>query len=626
MDWPDTRPPDTLIVNGDGHDAPERVHVTEELRAAEDRFAAAFYASPTAKAITTLDEGRYVEVNEAFEQQIGYSRTEIYGRTSLELSVWPTPSDRAAMIAALQRQSTIRVPHAQFRTKSGRLITTIYSATLVQFGGVPCVLADIVDVTAQQVAEHALRESEAKFRLLAETVVSCIFIYRQDGTLCYFNPQMETATGYSAEELRGMTVWDILHPDVRGLLRARAAARWRGEPVPDRYQLTILTKGGETRWVDFTARLIEFEREPAILGTAFDITETKRHEQRAQEYTATLQTLIANSPFGIMVGGKDHRITFCNPAFQRIFRYTEDEVLGKEPDDLVGLPGDPEAAELSRQVLGGQVVHATTIRRRKDGTKVNVEVHAIPLLAGDTFVGCFGIYQDITERVEAAAKVQALQTRLRRVQDEERAQVARELHDNIGQQLALLGLHLTALENEARDAAPSIISSLAAARRLNERIGAEAHHLSHRLHPSQLVHLSLPEALAGFCDEFGRLNDLDIDFQHHEVPDLSSEVTTCVFRVAQEAIRNAEKHSGCRRIRIELTVASGELRLRVSDTGRGFNPAIADGSSGLGLVSMKERVRAVGGELTIRSAVDQGTCVEVSIPLPQLAAADATVT
>jgi PAS domain S-box-containing protein len=585
------------------------------LRASEERFQTAFYSSPMAMAITTLAEGRYVDVNEAFERQMGYGRAELIGRTTLELNVWPSPAARAAMITRLQRERTLRDQNTQFRTKSGRLITTLYTVALISIAGQPCVLAAIEDITAQKQAEDALRASESKFRLLAETTLCGIFIYRRDGTFCYFNPQVEGFTGYSSQELRSMTVWDVIHPDFRDLTRTRAEARWRGEAVPVRYQFKLVTKDGEARWVDFTATPTVFDGEPAILGTAFDITASKRHEQEAKEHTAFLQALIANSPFGILVGGKDHRARFCNPAFARIFLYSEDEVVGKEPDELVGGAEDADAAEYSRRVMSGQTVHATALRRRKDGTKVNVDFHAMPLIVGDTFVGCVGIYQDITERVESEAKLGALRDRLTRVQDDERARIARELHDDLGQRLALLTIQLSELQQASLDVAPSLAEQLESSRKLSEEICVEANLLSHRLHPSRLAHIGLTNALSRLCDEFAQQGSMDIDFQHDEIPALPSEVTTCLYRVAQEAIRNAEKHSGGRQVRVELAAGSDSIRLCVSDSGRGFAATSAESSPGLGLVSMAERMRSVGGALSVQSEVNRGTHIEASIPL-----------
>src|SRR5262249_16385049 len=383
----------------------------------------------------------------------------------------------------------------QFRTRSGTLITTLYSAGLIVLDGTRCVLAAIADITAQKRAEDALRNSEAKFRMLAETTQAGIFIYQQHAGFIYHNPQLERVTGYSAEALRGMTIWSLLHPDDREALRARITGRMQGEQVSDRHQFRILTRSGELRWMDVAAQLIEYHGQPAIMGTGFDITDSKRIEQQEKEHTGLLQTLITNSPYGIMMGGNDHRIRFCNSAFERIFQYTENEVLGRDPDDLVGFAENTEAKDISARVLRGEVVHATGVRRRKDGSTVDVEFHAVPLLSNDEFIGCFGIYQDITERIQSEAKLRALRDRLTRVQDDERAHIARELHDDIGQRLALLASQLGQLRQEARRAAPALESQLEASLRLTEEICADTQRVSHRLHPTQLV-LGLTNALS----------------------------------------------------------------------------------------------------------------------------------
>jgi signal transduction histidine kinase len=218
--------------------------------------------------------------------------------------------------------------------------------------------------------------------------------------------------------------------------------------------------------------------------------------------------------------------------------------------------------------------------------------------------------------VESEAKLEILRNRLARVQDDERARIARELHDDLGQRLALLTIQLSELQQASLDVAPSLAEQLETARKLSEEICIEANLLSHRLHPSRLAHIGLTNAISRLCDEFAQQGIMDVDFQHDEIPDLPSEVTTCLYRVAQEAIRNAEKHSGSRRVRVELAARSDSIRLRVSDAGLGFAATSADCSTGLGLVSMAERLRSVGGALTVQSEVNRGTHIEASIPMP----------
>ena len=610
------------IVAGAARDVTDRVRSEQALKASEDRFAVAFYASPIAMAITAVADGRYVDVNEAFERQMGYTRAEICGRSSVELKVWPSPASRDAIIAALVAHKTVRDRPQEFRTKSGDLIATRYSAGLITLDGTRCVLAAIADVTAQRLAEDALRESEAKFRMLAETTQAGIFIYRRSGEFCYFNPQLARFSGYTEEELRRTPVWALVHPDHRDLVRDRILTRFDGGPVSERFQFQVITRSGGTRWLDVAAQLIQFQGQPAILGTGFDITDSKRAEQQATERTGLLQTLITNSPYGILMGGKDHRIQFCNSAFERIFQYAENEVVGRDPDDLIGLTENTEATDISARVMRGEVVNATAVRRRKDGSKVDVEFHAVPLLTNGEFVGCFGIYQDITGRIQSEQKLRALRDRLTRVQDDERAHISRELHDDIGQRLALLSIQLTQLQKAAQEVAPSLGAELESSRRLTEEICADAQRISHRLHPTQLALLGLSRALSRLCAAFARQTGVVIEFSAtDDVPRLPQEVSTCLYRVAQEAIQNAAKHSRSPRVRVELSATPKAIRLCVSDAGCGFDAATSDRQSGLGLVSMAERARSLGGQLSITSAIGNGTRVEASIPLPDPAAA-----
>jgi len=165
---------------------------------------------------------------------------------------------------------------------------------------------------------------------------------------------------------------------------------------------------------------------------------------------------------------------------------------------------------------------------------------------------------------------------------------------------------------------PSLAQQLDSLVKMAGEIASDVHSLSRRLHPRQVELLGLVKALGNFCREFAARSDMEILF---EPPQLSSrpspETSLCLFMVAQEAIRNVLKHSGCRRAHVVLAEADGQLRLRVSDTGQGFDPAAA--SKGLGLLSMEERLLSMGGELTITSQPSGGTRIEACLPFPPVA-------
>jgi two-component system NarL family sensor kinase len=465
--------------------------------------------------------------------------------------------------------------------------------------------------------EHALRESEAKFRLVAETAPCAIWILQSE-TLVYVNCYAETLSGYSREELFSMNAWELVDPEFRTMGEQRSSARLRGENPEPRYQFKIRTKAGELRWLDFSGARTNFEGKPAILATAFDITAIKRAEQQLLERTMYLDALIANSPLGIVTKDEQNRVVFCNPAFERMFHYSQNELQGKDIDSIIAPHDMEEASRMTFAVHGGGVVHATAQRRKKDGALIDVELHGIRVYSGETFVGAFAIYQDISERRRSEEKLQALRNRLTRTQEEERSRIARDLHDDIGQRLAILSIDLEQMKLASQQDGSAFARDLEALVRTASEITSDVHNISRRLHPSQVELLGLAPALNNFCREFANRNSMHIQFTSACLTcKLPEEASLCLFRVAQEAIRNVHKHSGCREALVELDEISGSLRLRISDRGAGFDPISAEASQGLGLLSMEERLRSMGGELFVHSRPGGGTCIEACIPATQ---------
>jgi two-component system, NarL family, sensor kinase len=468
--------------------------------------------------------------------------------------------------------------------------------------------------------EQILRESEAKFRMMAETVSCGIWIH-QDGRLRYFNPQVEALTGYSREELLSIDMWTLVHPDFRDELRMRSHARLRGDAVPSRYMFQIVTRDGETRWLDFSATTIQYEGKPAVLASAFDVTAAKRNERHIKERTANLQALINNSPLGIAVMDANHNVQLCNPAFEKMFQFSQSEMMGKNLDPFIA-PGIDEAPEITRRIQSGQGVHVTTRRYRKDRTLVDVELHGVPMVLEGRLVGCYGIYQDISDRKKAEEKLRNLTFRVMRIQEEERARIASELHDDVSQRLGVLTFQLDQVLQDSLVTGPEFTKTLKSLSTIAHQLCSDIQQLTRHLHPSHVEIAGLVSAISGFCVEYARQNGFEIDFAHSRIPDsLPQEMKLCLYRVAQEAIHNAQKHSGCRRVRVELIGAPDSIRLCVTDAGRGFESVGARNGEGLGLVSMTERVKGLGGQLRVRSQPGSGTMVEASVPLARRAVA-----
>lgn len=221
--------------------------------------------------------------------------------------------------------------------------------------------------------------------------------------------------------------------------------------------------------------------------------------------------------------------------------------------------------------------------------------------------------RDITEEKLAHDKLRALADQVIIAQEDERRRISRELHDDVTQRLAALGIELGLLKRSDAQRDPEIERELTRLQGEVLRLSEDIRQLSHSLHPSVLEHSTLTAALEAYCREFTRQTGISTTFTHRDVPaEISQPVAIAFYRIAQEALRNVSLHSGATSSSVVL---SGEnLTLNVIDNGRGFSPAQAMKSKGLGLVSMEERARLAGAIVSIESVPGEGTTVSAQIP------------
>lgn len=226
-----------------------------------------------------------------------------------------------------------------------------------------------------------------------------------------------------------------------------------------------------------------------------------------------------------------------------------------------------------------------------------------------------GFMIDITDRKRAEEALKDLGGRLITAQEEERSRIARELHDDLNQRMALLSIELEQIQQEVGK--PAILRRRVHALQLQaQEIAADIHRLSYKLHPSKLDHLGLGAAVTSLCEELSKAGKLNVDLRLKGFPaDLPRDLTLSVFRVVQESLRNSVKHSGAQAAQVVLEKSNQAVRLSVSDNGCGFDERSASLSQGLGFISMRERIRFVGGEMHVYSQPERGTRIEVSVPL-----------
>jgi signal transduction histidine kinase len=223
----------------------------------------------------------------------------------------------------------------------------------------------------------------------------------------------------------------------------------------------------------------------------------------------------------------------------------------------------------------------------------------------------------ISDRQRTEEMLRGVSGRLIDAQEQERQRISRDLHDDIGQRLSLVAIKLQQIEEDPPDSAVEVSRRMGELWKQTFEISNDVQALSHELHSAKLEYLGIVGAMRGFCIEFGQQQRLEIDFSSHDLPNPlpSPEVSLALFRVLQEALHNASKHSGVSRFEVELWGRPGEINLTVSDSGAGFDVQAAREGRGLGLTSMQERVKVVNGKLSIESQPNRGTVVRARVRL-----------
>lgn len=314
----------------------------------------------------------------------------------------------------------------------------------------------------------------------------------------------------------------------------------------------------------------------------------------------------------------DGKYLEVNAAFLSLLGYSRNQVIGHTSLELGIWINSAQRTELVwRLERDGQVRGFETFLRGAEG-------QTLVWLSGADLIDINGqrcilvVSSDITEQRRSEETLKSVSARLIRAQEEERNRIARELHDGLNQKLAMLCVDLDEFSQTHRDLA--VCKELSALSLRLQEASADVHGLSHRLHPSKLDHLGLVPAVKSLCRELSGRRGLNIEFSctndRRCFDELDKELALCAYRIVQEALSNAIKHSGAATVRVQLKSQKKVLVLLITDSGKGFNVEDAKHKGRLGLISMAERLRLTNGKLIIRSSANRGTQIDARIPLP----------
>ena len=361
-----------------------------------------------------------------------------------------------------------------------------------------------------------------------------------------------------------------------------------------------------------------FDSDAVYLTSANEITGRNLAENRlklAQKRLQKFEEVVDGLEEMIAVVDREYRYLIANNKFVRMRNMTKGQVVGRLAYEVLD-KGVFEAvikAKLDECFRGKVVKYEMKYTFPKLGERdILVSYFPVEGSTGVDRVAC--IVQDITDRKRIEEVLRTMSRKLIEAHEEERTRVARELHDDINQRLSLLAMTLDGVNQRHPAAAAEL--ELREARKQVADLGNDIQALSHRLHSPRLELLGLTKAANAFCKELSKRRGVKIDFHADNLPpQLPLEVSLCLFRILQEALQNAIKHSGTRHFQVSLRSRANDLELAVHDSGRGFEPEEAINGPGLGLTSMRERLKLVNGQLSIDSQVGSGTVIHARVPL-----------
>jgi PAS domain S-box-containing protein len=581
----------------------------------------AFRASPIGIALEDL-EGRPFFVNPALCSMLGFSEEEMRSKHCVEFS----PAEDAKKDWALFEQLRAgAIDHYQiekrFFRRDGSLIWGRLSISLSKDSASPLVVAMVEDITEKRAALFAVRESEERFRLVANNVPVMIWMSGPDKRCTYVNQRWLEFTGRSSEAELASDWAAGIHPeDFEGALEAYTRAFDRREPFQIEYRLH--RKDGEYRWV-FDHAVPRFNEDGSFagyIGSTIDVMERKRvenerrlAEDKLQEYERTVEGLEEM----IAVIDREYRYLIANNRFVRIRNMTKEQVVGHFAYEVLNKRVFEDVVkEKVDECFQGKVVRYEMKYTYPELGERDVFVSYFPIEGATTVDRVACIVQDITERKRAEEALSTVSQRLIEAHEEERTRIARELHDDINQRVGLVAAYLDQWKQSLLAVAPELAQQIEETRDEVEHLGSDIQTLSHRLHSPKLELLGLAATAASLCREVSDRQGVQIDFDTENIPkDVPEEISLCLFRVLQEALQNATKHSGSRHFQVLLLGRSNEVELTVHDSGIGFEPEEAIKGTGLGLTSMKERLKLVDGKLSIDSKPQHGTTIRARVPL-----------
>jgi PAS domain S-box-containing protein len=606
-------------------------------------------------------ECRYILWNPAMERISGMKSEEVLGRRAFEIFPFlhETGEDQF-FLKALEGVSSITQNRRYSITQTGRegFYEGHYSSLYGEAGEIIGGFAIIREITEQWSAQARLRESEKRYRELVENSLGLISTHDMNGVLLSVNPAAARMLGYRPEEMVGRNFTDFIASSMRPRVPLYLS-QLKHEPTGHGLMRVVTRTGEERIWIYRNTRYDEAGRASYIIGHAQDITERvraegalrrtrdelelrvtertaelreanrilkeqirerERIEEALRESEARFRSLFENATIGLYRTTQEGRILLANPTLIRMLGYRTFEEIAQRNLETEGFEPNYSRKQFRASLeTAGLIIGLESSWTRMDGSVISVRESARTIRDGAGKVLYYeGTVEDITERKQAEEALRRLAERLTTAQEDEHRRISRSLHDEAGQALTALSVRLHRLEKrfaEQNGGDQHVGAELAELKQIAQSTQEGLRNMARALHPSVLEHFGLTEAVRGFMQDASVDSEVNLRTDvAQDFPRFSPVAESTIYRIIQEAVTNALRHSAAKRIRVSFESNKVGALISIEDDGRGFDTQSTVAMSGIGLVSMRERAEIIGGQLLISSVEGKGTSVTLSLP------------
>jgi PAS domain S-box-containing protein len=493
-------------------------------------------------------------------------------------------------------------------------IVAIIAVTAIQTGLITGLL---VHRARRRRAEAQTRNSEARYRSVVDTQSELICRFRPDSTLTFVNDAYCRFWNKTRGELIGRKFTELIPPSARAAVLERVGGLLSGT---DSHEHAVTLADGTIGWqhwinhaiLDERGRLIEMQ------GVGRDITDRKRAEEAIVQLEARNSAMLRAIPDLMFVLQRDGTYVDYHARDPKFLFAPPEQFLGRSVREIMPSELAQTLMNALEQACSSEEVVVVEYELPMNGPRY---FEARLVSTGNDRV--LSMVRDITEAKRAHKRNRDLAGRLITSQEAERTRIARDLHDDVCQEIAALGVDISQLRQNAALQNADVQDTLLSAQRRTASVAESLRLLSHGLHPSVLQHIGLVAALQAHCAEVERQHHLQVNFfADGDVEPASQLVSLSLFRIAQEALRNTARHGHAQHATVALARRDTHLTLAVSDDGGGFDVVAARHNGGLGLVSIEERARLVKGRVTIHSCPGDGTTLNVRVPIEVVDHAD----